>query len=226
MKTSYLTLAMVSLAGSLAANAAHAYDFNMGAGGDPLTLGTPIYGGTGCPQGTAQATLSPDGTSLSLIFDNYQAEAGNTTGRRIDRKSCNIAIPVHVPQGLSVSIFEVDYRGFNAIPAGGMSQFNVEYFFAGQQGPRLGQRFTGPLNSDYLIPHQLEAAALVWSACGADVNLRANTSMMAISNAAMEQTIATVDTADVKAAVVYHIQWRQCGGAAAQPIGYEQPIQF
>src|SRR5690606_12661462 len=75
---------------------------------DGITLGPPGYGGTGCPGGSVSVTLSPDNTSLSLLFDRYVVEAGGSTGRSFDRKSCNLAIPVHVPQGLSVSIISID----------------------------------------------------------------------------------------------------------------------
>ena len=76
---------------------------------EPITLGEPGYGGTGCPGGSVSATLSPDATSLSLLFDSYQVEAGGETGKKFDRKSCNIAIPVHVPHGISISILSIDY---------------------------------------------------------------------------------------------------------------------
>ena len=52
-----------------------------------ISLGYPGYGGTGCPQGTASATLSPDGTALSVLFDQFVVEAGGTTGRRVDYKN-------------------------------------------------------------------------------------------------------------------------------------------
>ncbi len=75
---------------------------------EAITLGTPGYGGTGCPGGSVSATLSPDATSLSLLFDSYVVEAGGDTGKTFDRKACNIAIPVHVPQGMSVSVLAID----------------------------------------------------------------------------------------------------------------------
>ena len=144
---------------------------------DGITLGEPGYGGTGCPSGSVSATLSPDATSLSLLFDKYQVAVGGTTGKSFDRKSCNIAIPVRVPQGFSVSILKIDYRGFNQLPPAASSQFNVEYFFAGTRGPAFQRKFNGPLQSDYLINNELTVQAIVWSACGADVNLRTNSSM-------------------------------------------------
>jgi len=176
---------------------------------DDIALGEPGYGGTGCPDGSASVTLSPDAKSLSILFDEYYVEAGGSTNKSFDRKSCNIAIPVHVPQGLSVSILNIDYRGYNSLPSGARTTFNVEYFFAGQQGPRFSKSFNGPLDKDYLIKNKLQASALVWSACGADVNLRTNSSIR-VQTRQNKEALATVDSEDVSAAIVYQFQWRKC----------------
>jgi hypothetical protein len=176
---------------------------------DGITLGEPGYGGTGCPGGSVSATLSPDATSLSLLFDEYIVEAGGDTGKKFDRKSCNIAIPVHVPQGLSVSVLSIDYRGYNNVPAGASTQFNVEYFFAGARGPTFTKSFKGPVDEDYLIQNQLTAQATVWSKCGADVNLRTNSSIR-VTTKQNKQALATVDSQDVSAAIVYQLQWKKC----------------
>ena len=176
---------------------------------DDISLGTPGYGGTGCPAGTVSATLSPDAKSLSLLFDQYQVAVGGETHKSFDRKSCNIAIPVHVPQGMSVSILKIDFRGFNHLPQSATSQFNVEYFFAGTRGPAFQRRFRGPLDEDYLINNELAVDAIVWSGCGADVNLRTNSSMR-VSTVANREAMASIDSEDVNAAIVYHLQWRQC----------------
>lgn len=181
-----------------------------GAMAESLTIGEPQYGGNGCPAGTASATISPDGSAISILFDQYMAEAGNTTGRRIDRKSCNLAIPIQVPNGYSVALLKVDYRGFNAVPAGAYNRFDVEYFWAGARGPRFSRTFTGPANSDFSLTDELLASTLVWSPCGASVNLRVNSSMMAQSNSRMEQTLGTVDSADVSSGLIYHLQFRRC----------------
>lgn len=176
---------------------------------DDISLGTPGYGGTGCPAGSVSTTLSPDAKSLSLLFDQYQVSVGGETRKSFDRKSCNIAIPVHVPQGMSVSVLKIDFRGFNHLPQSATSQFNVEYFFAGTRGPAFQRRFRGPLDEDYLINNELAVDAIVWSGCGADVNLRTNSSMR-VSTVANREAMASIDSEDVNAAIVYHLQWRQC----------------
>jgi len=174
-----------------------------------ITLGLPAVAGTGCPAGSVDAILSPDKSTLSILFSSYVAEAGGTTGLTFDRKSCNVAIPVNVPNGISVSIIGVDYRGFNQLPAGASSQFNVEYFFAGGRGPVFRQDFRGPIAQDYLIHNDLVATAVVWSACGQPVTLRTNTNIR-VNTTGGQQAMATVDTQDVQAAVIYNLQFRRC----------------
>jgi hypothetical protein len=175
-----------------------------------LELGVPSYGGTGCPAGSAGITVSPANDAISILFDQFVSEAGSTTNRRIDRKSCNISIPVKVPQGYSVAVFSIDYRGFNAVPSGGFNRLNSEYFWAGSRGPSIARTFYGPINDNYTVTDDLIATSIVWAPCGASVNLRVNASMMAQSNNRMEQTIGTVDSADLTSALIYHIQWRRC----------------
>lgn len=175
-----------------------------------LRLGEVSYGGTGCPGGSASVSLSPDETAVSILFDNYLIEAGGSTAKRFDRKSCNITIPVHVPQGYSVALFQVDYRGFNMIPRGGMSRFDAEYFWAGSRGPRISRTFMGPVGDNFTLTDELIASTLVWTPCGASVNLRTNTSMLVRTNSAQDQAMSTVDSADISSGLIYHLQWKRC----------------
>jgi hypothetical protein len=176
---------------------------------DDIYLGIPGYGGSGCPAGSVSVTLSPDRQSLSLLFDKYYVEVGGYTGKNFDRKNCAVAIPVHVPQGYSVSVLNVDYRGFNHLPRYASSQFNVEYFFAGTQGPSFRKNYYGPLDSDYLVTNQLLATSVIWSNCGADVNLRTNSSIR-LSSYTNEEAFSSLDSEDITAAIVYRLQWRRC----------------
>jgi len=176
-----------------------------------LRLGQPQYGGNGCPAGSASVSLSPGEDALSILFDQFSAEAGATTGRRVDRKACNLTVPVSVPNGYSVSVIQVDYRGFNLVPGNGAyTRLNTEYFWAGIRGPMYSNMFRGPNNQDFTLSSGVLASAVVWTPCGASVNLRVNTSIMAQSNSRMDQTMMTVDSADISSGLVYHVQWRRC----------------
>src|SRR5262245_38876143 len=82
---------------------------------DDIQLGDLSYAGTGCPIGSASISVSPDQKSISVLFDQYVVEAGGA--KAFDRKNCNLALPVHVPQGYSIAVVGIDYRGFTLLPA-------------------------------------------------------------------------------------------------------------
>lgn len=175
-----------------------------------IRLGQPAYGGSGCPAGTASVTVSPNQKAISVLFDQFVAESGGATGRRIDRKSCNLTIPVYVPSGYSIGIFQVDYRGFNSLPSGSRARFEAEYFWAGARGPRTVQEFSGPLNRSFFVQDELLTRNIVWTPCGDSVNLRVNASIFNQTNWRNDQTLSMVDSADVTGELIYHIQWRRC----------------
>ena len=189
---------------------AFALTLSTGAFAQGLQLGYPSTGGNGCPQGSVSASLSPDNSQLSILFDSFVAEAGPASGRTLDRKSCNISIPVTVPNGYSVSVVAVDYRGFVGLPnRSANARFTAEYFFANQPGPRTQRQFIGAQNTDYLIENDLVVSAIVWSACGAQTNLRINASMM-LQNTSFQDALATVDSADISSGIIYQLKFRPC----------------
>ena len=129
--------------------------------------------------GPHRSTLSPDAKSLSILFDEYYVEAGGATNKSFDRKSLQHRHPGACAAGPE----RLDPRrstiaATTTSRTGAKTTFAVEYFFAGRQGPTLQQDLQRPeLDKDYLITNKLQASALVWSACGADVNLRTNSSI-------------------------------------------------
>lgn len=157
------------------------------------------YGGNGCPEGSANVTVSPDGQELSILFDQFIAE-GNKA--RESRKSCNLTIPIKVPQGFQISLYDADYRGYVAPETVG--RLRAEYFFAGQKGPVFTRKFEG--ETDYNVRDKLTTVADVWSKCGDSLNMRVNAAM-----AARGKGIATVDSFDLaNRGLVYHVKYRRC----------------
>jgi hypothetical protein len=157
------------------------------------------YGGSGCPGGSANVTVSPDGQELTILFDKFIALGNNS---RESRKSCNLTIPIKVPQGFQISLYDADYRGYVAPFTTG--QLRSEYFFAGQRGPVFSREFSGETN--YNVRDSLETVADVWSRCGDSLNMRVNAGM-----SARGQGTATVDSFDLAhRGLVYHIKYRTC----------------
>ncbi|WP_373547221.1 DUF4360 domain-containing protein [Chamaesiphon sp.] len=157
------------------------------------------YGGNGCPADSASVSVSPDGQELSILFDKFIAQ-GNDPNQ--SRKSCNLSIPIRVPQGFQISLYDADYRGYVAPATRGT--LRAEYFFAGTRGPVFQRTFNG--ESNYTARDSLATVADVWSVCGDSTNMRVNASM-----AARGQGSATVDSFDLAhRGLVYHIKYRSC----------------
>lgn len=176
-----------------------------------ISLGQPAYGGTGCPAGSASATLTPDGSVLSVLFDQFFAEAGNTTGRRIDRKNCSLRIPVNVANGYQVALLAFDYRGFAAVPNGGTAVLDASYAYIGQPYPvRFSKTFRSGYNNNYSVTNELISTTLTWSPCGKQVMLEASVAARATAPNNMQQTMLAVDSVDVQAGILYSVRFQRC----------------
>eukprot|EP00122_Pirum_gemmata_P004900 Pgem_evm1s4465 len=158
-----------------------------------------IISGSGCKKGTVTTVPSPDGRALSILFDDYSAGTDGKKKKRV-RKSCNIAVPVKVPNGVSIGIFKTDYRGNAYVPKvnGNEAKFSTEYFFAGSRGTQKTKTFKPGFDDDFFESDTIVGAAVVWSPCGADVNFRINTNIEAkktkVKDEEVEIVVDTIDT--------------------------------
>jgi len=169
------------------------------------SLGRLAVGGTGCPAGTVAASLSGGGTTLALKFFQYRVNAGGA--RSFDRKACGVGIPFSVPAGQSVAIVGVQYAGRNRLPAGATATLRTETFFAGGNGPVVSKTFTGPANTSYRFTSVATAPA--WSACGASLNLRVQSSLRVTASGGGAAS-SSVATQDVSAGLIYLLKFRAC----------------
>lgn len=79
----------------------------------PFKIGQPIIDGDGCPSGSVSAVVSPDGTAISLLFDQFMLEI--QPGRYLMpqlRRYCRFQIPLDLAPGYNLDVSKIDYRGF------------------------------------------------------------------------------------------------------------------
>jgi hypothetical protein len=144
---------------------------------DPLpkvTFGEPGYGGSGCPDGTAKVIRGFSNQAAIYILEGYKV---GDNGRAVDRQTCGVAIPVDVPDGVSVAMRMVAIRGTATLPEGLDATVSVEAFTASTQGEINEVKLNGAMDSGYLRFVTIPDDKLQWSDCGADTNLRVNTSL-------------------------------------------------
>jgi hypothetical protein len=154
----------------------------------------PAIAGSGCPAGSSDFAITPDGSTLSILFDSYIAEPGN--------KSCNLAVPVHVPNGFQVSTMTADFRGFIE----GRGELRRSYFFAGGRTPTMKTKLYNRYGDDYTVHDDLMIMSESWSRCGEDVNMRINSRIRTRSRGSS----ISVDSLDLSSGVVFHLKYRRC----------------
>jgi hypothetical protein len=175
-----------------------------------IRLGEVTMAGTGCPRGSYQLIPSEDGQEYKLLFENFIAEAGGAVGKRMDRKTCAIAIPVQVPDGFAVAVPELNLHGFAAIPRGAIVNLRVEHFLAGQRGPVFTKSFKGPYDNDFEV--NTATPSTVWASCGEDVIIRTNLSLLVKTNTANAHVISLIAGAGEPnhSGYVFRLNFKRC----------------
>lgn len=174
-----------------------------------LSLGKPFsvktdnirFGGSGCPKGTAQVIPSFDSKTISVIFDEFSASTETGTVR--DRKACNVVLPISVPQGSTIGLVRVDYRGYAYVAnkRGHFAKLSSDFFWAGNNGYGKKRLFKRGYDDDFLITERFRGRSVVYSPCGKNVNFRMNTVVEARKKQANSNGLETeisVDSADIR----------------------------
>jgi hypothetical protein len=101
------------------------------------------YKGTGCPEGSVSTVISPDGSSFSVLFDEFRAEVpqydgindnADSGGRRratqntasLSYKKCQLSFQASLPPGTAADTLQVELQARGAT----MIDQGVEGFFA------------------------------------------------------------------------------------------------
>jgi len=83
----------------------------------PFAVGQPILAGNGCQSGTARAVVLEDGSTVSILFDEFFV-TGRRGGNSWDqmKRFCQFRIPVSIPPGFNLEATSINYRGFADLP--------------------------------------------------------------------------------------------------------------
>ena len=176
-----------------------------------IEIGDIGFGGNGCPSGSGPKIKDPQ-FDKKIVFEplDFYLEAGKDS-KRLIRKTCNLSIPVKVPQGISLSFDNIDFSGNLDLEKGDSLRFSAEYFVAGQKGPKLKRTFKGPKTESFnLISPSLETPQN-WTKCGESVNLRINTSLLLRSKATSENKgFAVLNAIKIGNDLRGSLKWKKC----------------
>lgn len=169
----------------------------------------------GCPAGSYSIVTSPDGTTLSILFDQFTVESSRTSASGQSRKVCRISAPLNLPANYSIGVYKVDYRGFAKLAAKQATQLDVQYFLGprdSEHGRVFKRKIKGPHEDDYSFTENIGAGQMKRVGCGAAAVLNVGITLSLEGDLRTGEAMASLDTTDAApgAALVYHLNLKKC----------------
>jgi Domain of unknown function (DUF4360) len=176
-----------------------------------ITFSVVTVNGSGCPAGTARVHTAADGTSFTVAYSDFVAEAGGSAGNTEFRKNCQINLQVNIPQGFTYAIAEAEYRGHARLQSGATAEQNAYYYFTGSS-PTAETNYVlnGPYNGRWKNADRAEVAALIYSPCGVRTNLNINTDLRVRAGTTGSRDWISMDRTHGDVENIYHLSWKQC----------------
>lgn len=168
----------------------------------------------GCPEGSYSVVVSPDRTTLSILFDTFRVDSSPATSAATGdtvSKVCTISYPLNLPANMSLGVYKVDYRGFAKLAPSQEASIEVQYAL-GPQGNERGRIFRrkvkGAYEGDYFFTENIGAGQMKRVGCGVDARLNIG---IALAVNGRGDSMASLDTSDGKSgALIYHLNLRKC----------------
>ncbi|NLT54200.1 MAG: DUF4360 domain-containing protein [Actinomycetales bacterium] len=181
---------------------------------EKITVEVVTVNGSGCAGDSAKVAVAPDNTAFTVTYSEFLAQVGVGAEPTDIRKNCQLSLLVHVPQGFTYAIAQVDHRGFAYLEKGAKGLQRASYYFQGDSATTyLSHAFAGPMNDDWQTTDATDVAALVFAPCGVDRNLNVNTSLRVsagTSDVTQTTSFLTMDSTDGGVSTLYHFQWKKC----------------
>jgi hypothetical protein len=190
---------------------------------DPSTvyITTMSYGGSGCPQGSVGQSMSSDRDEFTLIFDQLVASSGPGVPAAESRKSCEVTLNLHAPDGWSFAIVGVEARGYVQAPAGVTATARISYEYdtnvpKPQHATEFSAKVDGPVAKDYLLESSTPRLQIDWSKCdGVNVlQLRSSVQLTGPLGQSAQITIDSLDGEISQGEEVsrqgYRLVWKRC----------------
>jgi hypothetical protein len=177
--------------------------------------------GDGCRNGRVTAITAPDGSSFSLLFDEFSVEAGGVVNKAVASRSCRVRFDVQVPVKKKLKVLRLDYRGFASLPKGAKAYVNTAHGMqaVGRNPVRTQARseIGGAAEKEFLFTQKVDSTSEI--DCGKkgafdlDVKLGVEAYQL-VGRAAMipikGSAVAFLDSIDGGASVTYLLQLKSC----------------
>ncbi len=167
-----------------------------------------------CAGGTYSAVNSPDGSTLSILFDNFSVATAPGSAGGTERKSCNIQVPLNLPEGYSLGIYRVDYRGFAYLSSKQDSELSVDYALGPHSNSRKFQRrIQGVHDGEFVFRENIGAGLMKRVGCGAAAVLNVAAMLELQTSRQPGEAMVALDSIDgaPKGGLIFYLDLKRCG---------------
>jgi hypothetical protein len=170
----------------------------------PVTIEVLTVAGSGCPAGSATVAMSGDNEAFTVTYSEFIVQAhGSDT-----RKTCEITLRVHHPEGYTYGIAATDYRGFAHIGQGSRGIAKGHYHFPGLPTRHSSHTFPGPLSDNWQATDHPDPGGIAHGPCRERRPLTINAELRVVGKSAT--SLMTMDSTDSSVSATFQLSWRKC----------------
>ena len=172
--------------------------------------------GTGCPAGSWNTSISPDGKTFTTTFSKYEVEV--TPDDAFDVKDCQLSIKLHSPQGLSFAVNDFYYSGYVLLEKGVNARQIATYYFQGDAATQSEARteLVGPNDDTFTFADSIPTRDLVWSECGVERNLNVRTTLRLQNATPKANGYLNLAAVDGSTKLAFKLAWKTCKPAGTK----------
>lgn len=166
----------------------------------------------GCPEGSYSIVTAPDGGALSVLFDNF-AVTGTQANGGFARMTCAIEIPLRLPEGYSLDVYQMDYRGFAQLGHKQRAELQVDYGTGrGNRGRRFHRHVKGTFAGDFTFNENLRGGILKRMGCGEEAVLNFRATLTLVSKRDDREGTMALDSVDgaPQGGLVFGLDLKKC----------------
>lgn len=131
----------------------------------PLVLGALFHVGSGCPAGTANATLGASGHAIHFGFDAFTVKASLVP----PPPDCFVHVPITVPPGVRLRLRTIRGRGNATIPRGGQGAVRGHFRLGSCEQVNFYHSVSGPSAGTFVFT---KSGTACQTPCGMNTSLR------------------------------------------------------
>ncbi|KAJ3385171.1 hypothetical protein HDU92_003191 [Lobulomyces angularis] len=170
-----------------------------------VSIKSIVSAGSGCPAGSARASINSNGSHLAISHDPIQASKGPSVPITESRKNCQVNLNLSFESGWQYRLNSVQSRGYYQLENGVTATQKFTNYYSGEVEQQTAQKDISSGESNYSFVEMFRGE--VWSPCNKDVAVNINSQVRVAGSGS---GYIVVDPVEGDTIYKVSIDWRRC----------------